>query len=214
VQQTREKLGNNQMKDLASEMNVFLPNGFSSNIVPILIISSTFLVGCVGENARTVARIELANVVAYEQEVDKKINAEKEFYAQTAKNIAERFDALTPTMAENAIISGSMHSADLFIGKSRNTITDWDLMEFIASAIADYQAKRQQWEEVNGKIASDLKTAIVPLNFSKMKLREVRKKLEKLQSEPSGSDELEEVQQFLQTTKDAYEKIENERSGD
>ena len=121
------------MRPYPRDMKVFSANSFFSIIFLILTISPIFLFGCAGENARNVARIELANVVTYEKELDKKIKAEETFYRLTAKDIEERFEKESSKALDSAIISGALRFADLFIGLNGNTFTDWYAPDYFES---------------------------------------------------------------------------------
>jgi ABC-type thiamine transport system substrate-binding protein len=178
------------------------------------LFATALLSGCAGQAARQVARIELAHVVSYEQELDKEIESESQFYAKTGENIEERVLLLTPEVAENVIIAKSNEAADSVIGLDRNTITDWDLMSFVASAVADYQSQRKLWKQTNEKIQIDLQAGLLPLEQSKVQLKEVRKRLEKLQSAPAITTKLEEVIQFGKATQKAYDELNKKEEGD
>ncbi len=154
------------------------------------------LVGC-GTNARNVARLELAQIVAYEEQVDKKIKAEKEFYRQTAKSIEDRFSQLTPFALSSSIINCSNQATDEMIGQPVKSITDWDIMKFVDSAIKDHQTNRAKWNEINAQIKKDFNGSVLPLDIAKQQLKEVRKKVERLQQEPSAAYHVLELQTFI-----------------
>ncbi|MCP5005891.1 MAG: hypothetical protein GY941_18430 [Planctomycetes bacterium] len=156
------------------------------------------------------ARLELAQLCDYEEQVDKKIKAEKDFYKQTAKNIEDRFSQLTPYALSSSIINWSNQAADEMVGQPVENVTDWDIMKFVDSAITDYQSNRVQWNEMNTQINKEFNASIVPLELAKKQLKDVRKKLEKLQKEPTTANEIMELQAFIRGTQEAYEKLKEE----
>jgi hypothetical protein len=177
------------------------------------VLTSALLYGCAGQAARQVARIELAHVINYERELDKKIQAENQFYTDTARNIEERFLMLTPEAAATAVISKSMETADVLIGYDANTITYWDMKEFLSSAVSNYQSERKLWKQEATKIQSELESSVKSLQRSKDQLKEVRKKLEKLQSEPSAVSRFEEMIQFGKATEKVYDELNKKEEG-
>ncbi len=180
-----------------------------SSLYMLLCLVLGLLCGC-GTTARNVARLELAQLCDYEEQVDKKIKAEKDFYKQTAKNIEDRFSQLTPYALSSSIINWSNQAADEMVGQPVENVTDWDIMKFVDSAITDYQSNRVQWNEMNTQINKEFNASIVPLELAKKQLKDVRKKLEKLQKEPTTANEIMELQAFIRGTQEAYEKLKEE----
>ena len=170
----------------------------------------SLLAGC-GTTARDVARLELAQIVAYEEQVDKKIIAEKVFLKKTVKDIEDRYHQLSPFALSSSIINRSNQAADELIGQPIKNATDWDVMKFVKHAVTDYQANRMQWEEVNMRAREGFNTNIVSLEIERKHLKEVRKKLEKLQKEPTDANQIMELQAFIKGTQAAYKKLQEQQ---
>ncbi len=182
---------------------------FSSRLYFLLCLILGLFCGC-GTTARNVARLELVQIATYEQQIDKKIKAEKKFYKQTAKNIEDRFSQLTPYALSSSMTNWSNQAADEIVGQPVKHVTDWDIIKFVDSAIVDYQANRVKWSEMNVQIKKELDANIAPLEIAKKQLKEVRKKIEKLQQEPTEANQIMELRAFIQGTQEAYEKLEKE----
>lgn len=170
----------------------------------------SLLAGC-GTTARNVARLELAQITAYEEQIDKKVIAEKYFLEKTVTDIEERYQELSPFALSSSIINRSNQAADEFIGQPVKNVTDWDVMKFVRNAITDYQSNRMQWEEVNMHARERFNTNIISLEIEKKHLKEVRKKIEELQKEPTDADQIMELQAFIKGTQAAYKKLDEQQ---
>jgi len=168
------------------------------------------LTGC-GNTARNVARLELAQIVTYEEQVDKKITAEKDFYKNTSSNIKDRYDKLNPYALSSSIINRSNQAADEMIGQPVKNTTDWDVMKFIESTITDYQTNRMQWNELNLQVEERFNANLVSLRIAKKQLKEVRKKIEKLQQEPTEANQIDELQVFIKGTQEAFKQLQEQQ---
>ena len=176
-------------------------------VLPCLVLG--LLCGC-GTTARDVARLELAQLVAYEEQVDNKVKAEKDFYRLTAKRIELRFSALTPYALSSSIIKGSNQAADELVGQPVKNVTDWDIMKFVDSAITDYQSNRANWNEMNTQVKENLAASLIPLTLARMQLNGVRRKLGKLQKEPTAANQIMELQAFISDTQTRLETLQKE----
>jgi len=170
-------------------------------------IALALLSGCAGENARLVALQTLKATAEYEQQLDRKITAEREFYATQLQLLS---DGLAATGRDGTAITSDAKLTWLF-GHIKVT-THQDALRTagrimaadpgeVSAEIVDYVARgiAENWvaiEEVRAeRKALALKAAqtLGPIEKQKKRLGELRKGLTALAAAPSASSRLAEV---------------------
>ena len=168
------------------------------------------LPGCASENAQQLALTTLKALAQYEQEVDKKIAAEKTYYKDQAQNIRNKL-AGTPITADNAHVTDtdikktwiyghirtsgvldSRRSAGEILSRNKTraltVITD-----YVAKGVNDNDAAIAEIRARQADLARRLVKNLQPIEKQKKRLTTLRKGLTSLAAAPDDKAKLSQV---------------------
>lgn len=180
----------------------------SLKILWVLLLALILPSGCTttGREARQAARETLVQLNTYESELDKKINAEMQFYKKSNQSILR---SLSRSRASSEPSLLNSLSAD-FAGKSiasGSDISSIQLGNFLQNAIVEYRQAQENFAGTTRKYNEELLNSLTALSLQEDSVTKVRKGLEQMQSDPSTKDLLKEWFNFGQSTKDEFDKL-------
>lgn len=153
----------------------------SSHLWWAIVIILPLFWGCApGKEARQVAQITLANLVNYEKEVQKKIDAENSYYQKT---MAVMQDALKwgGRYEERSRISSWVLDFDSFLANPKNRFDHKELRERLAQLLEGCRHSRLTYAEARAKYQEDLVKSLEPLEFQEKSIRRVQEGLVQMQ---------------------------------
>jgi hypothetical protein len=180
----------------------------SVKILWVLFLAIILPSGCTttGREARQAARETLAQLNTYESELDKKINAEMQFYKRSNQTI-QRSLSRSSASSERSLLNSL--AAD-FAGKSiasGSDISSIQLGNFIQNAIVENRQAQENFAGTSRKYNEELLNSLSALSLQEDSITKVRKGLEQLQSDQNTKDSLKEWFNFGQATKEEFDKL-------
>ncbi|BBK43495.1 hypothetical protein STVA_35150 [Allostella vacuolata] len=172
-------------------------------------VSLSGLAGCAGENARLVAQQTVKATIEYEQQVDRKIVAEKAFYAE---QVATLSDALAgPPAASGEAGAAGLSKQTWLHGRIRVAANqdaretagrilashDGEVLALMSSYVArGMEANREALQEIARErmaLAQQLDGTLKPLEKQKARLKALREGLTTLSAERDSAARLAEL---------------------
>jgi hypothetical protein len=165
--------------------------------------------GCAdgGEAARQMARVNLAQTVGYEKQIEEKIAAEQSYYEKALKSISQRARESgedEPSLALNTLATKYQTK---FSDKNAPA-TEADLREFADQAIAAVAEVRSALDQQQEAFKEQSYLNVNALSLDKENLKKVKKALEQLQAEPTDSSRIANWVAFIRETKKELDKLE------
>ncbi len=179
----------------------------SSNyrLLPALLLA--FLAGgCAGEKeARDVARVSLAQTIAYEQQVDQKTKAESAYYAQRVAHLKGEATALIGA-SDLELLTRAAEDFQSHAQSAPGSVSASLVRDETARFLDGLSSKQAYYATMMDGFNTQLLSSLESLSLQKAALERTRKALENLQREPGSMDELKRLFEFGQKTREDYDK--------
>lgn len=168
--------------------------------------------GCAtNKEAREMARATLAQVVVYEEEVGKKIQAEQKYYKDSVSFLQSTLE-WSSTDSDSMMVTRAAKDFQSFVSNSQKDIQEKELRDSTAKLLGDIRQSRAQYAIAFTKYDEGLLTSLAALNLEKTALANVRKGLGQLQSESANLNILKEWFEFAIETKTVFEKAQSAKA--
>lgn len=140
-----------------------------------------------GKEAQTLARATLSQTLSYEDQVNTKIKAEKSYYQKSV-------NATSISRSEKRIRSITLTRAAQTMQKvastSQKDLDPIDITNYIDNFLNDMNSNRKAILVATEEYNDDLQNNLISLDKKKSSLKSITTGLEKLQEDPSESEQL------------------------
>jgi len=154
------------------------------------LVIGTFIVGCASrKESRELARVTLAQTMIYESEVDKKINAEKQYYKDSIVAVTNSLGRSTSGKRLDLTEKGALIEQNKISKNSNKVVQPVDVTNFITSLLVEVSNIEQNYFVTIRTFNEELKMSLIPLKQQKDSLKKTRQNLEKLQAKESELDQ-------------------------
>ena len=154
------------------------------------LLIANFLSACsTGKEAQTIARATLSQTLSYEDQVNKKIKAEKSYYQKSANALSESISR-SENRSHLEILDRAVQTMNKIAMNSQKDLEPIDITNYIDKLLSDMETNRKVFLSDTKAYNDDLQNNLIELDKKKSSLKSITTGLEKLQADPSEAEQL------------------------
>lgn len=180
----------------------------------LLLFAVHILTACAsGKEAQTLSRATLSQIIDYENHINEKIKAEKEYYKKSADAVLMSFEK-SKTNTFNEIVERSIQNMSKTARSSPKDLEPIDISNFSDQLLKDVENHNKNVSTLLIEYGNDVQNNLILLDKKKYSLKTITKGLERLQEQPSESVQLKMWFKFAKDLRNEMKKttIENSKN--